>query len=60
MHEKMKAALSRLSTMAAGFLPPGFKDALLEMAHQSDEQKAEIKAIREQLALLQGFINTNH
>lgn len=60
MLEKMKASLSRLGVLAANYLPPGFKDVLLDMAKQSDEHKAEIKAIREQLAVLNGLLNTNH
>lgn len=60
MLEKMKAAFSRLGVIAANYLPVGFKDVMLDMAKQSDEQKAEIKAINEQLAVLHGLLNTNH
>jgi hypothetical protein len=53
MLEKMKAAFSRLGVIAANYLPPGFKDALLEMAAQSDKNSAEIAALKHIMAELQ-------
>lgn len=59
MLEKMKAAFSRLGVIAANYLPPGFKDALIEMAHRSDLQEQEIAELRRQMAVLDSLINTN-
>jgi len=59
MLEKMKGAFSRLGVIAANYLPPGFKDALLEMAHRSDLQEQEISALKEQMAVLETLLNTN-
>jgi hypothetical protein len=59
MLEKMKAAFSRLGVIAANYLPPGFKDALLEMAHRSDLQEQEIAELRRQMAVLDSLVNTN-
>jgi|GEM_PF-5458056 hypothetical protein len=47
MHEKMKAALSRLSALAAAYLPSGFKETLLDMAMEIDRLSAEIKQMKE-------------
>jgi hypothetical protein len=55
--EKMKDAFSNLSALAGAYLPKGFKDAMLDMAHQSDLQQREIAAMKEQLAHLTGIIN---
>jgi hypothetical protein len=59
MLEKMKGAFSRLGVIAANYLPPGFKDALLDMAHRSDLHQQEINALKEQMSVLEGIINTN-
>lgn len=59
MLEKMKAAFSRLGVIAANYLPPGFKDALLEMAHRSDLQEQEIAELRRKMAVLDSLVNTN-
>lgn len=56
MLEKMKAAFSRLGVIAANYLPPGFKDALLDMARQSDLHEQEIKAMKAQLEALEAII----
>lgn len=47
MLEKMKAAFSRLSPLAGAYLPAGFKDALLEMAHEIDLLRREIQTLKE-------------
>jgi hypothetical protein len=59
MLEKMKAAFSRLGVIAANYLPPGFKDALLEMARRSDLQEQEIAELRRRMAVLDSIVNTN-
>lgn len=45
--EKFKACFSRLSVMAANFLPSGFKTSLIEMAFEVDRLKAEIQQLKE-------------
>lgn len=45
--EKFKASFSRLSAVAGSFLPPGFKDAMIEMAFEVDRLKAEIQQLKE-------------
>lgn len=47
MLEKMKAAFSRLGVLAANYLPPGFKDVLLEMANKIDRLETEIQLLKE-------------
>lgn len=46
MHEKMKAAFSRLGVLAANYLPVGFKETLLEMAKEIDSLKAEVQQLK--------------
>lgn len=46
MLEMMKAAFSRLSALAGAYLPPGFKDALLAMAHENDRLRVEMDSLR--------------
>lgn len=46
MHEKMKATLSKLGVLAAAYLPPGFKDLLLEMAMEIDRLRAEVNQMK--------------
>ena len=46
MLEKMKAAFSRLSVLAGAYLPPGFKDALLDMAQEIDRLRAEVNELK--------------
>lgn len=59
MLEKLKASFSRLGVIAANYLPPGFKDALLEMAHRSDLQEQEIAELKRRMAVLDSIVNTN-
>lgn len=47
MLEKMKTSLSKLGPLAAAYLPPGFKDVLLDMAHEVDRLRAEIENLKE-------------
>ena len=47
MHEKLKAAFSRLSALAAAYLPSGYKETLLEMAMEIDRLTAEVKKLKE-------------
>ena len=46
MHEKLKAAFSRLSALAGAYLPDGFKGTLLEMAMEIDRLRAEIDEMK--------------
>lgn len=46
MLEKMKAALSRLGVLAASYLPPGFKDVLIDMAHEVDQLRREVEELQ--------------
>jgi len=46
MHEKLKAAFSRLSALAAAYLPSGYKETLLEMAMEIDRLRAEINDLK--------------
>ena len=48
MLEKMKAAFSRLSALAGAYLPTGFKDVLLDMAHEIDRLRAEVNQLKEE------------
>ena len=48
MHEKLKAAFSRLSALAGAYLPAGFKTTLLDMAMEMDRLRAEINVLKEQ------------
>ncbi|MCL6485026.1 MAG: hypothetical protein I4O49_12815 [Janthinobacterium lividum] len=48
MHEKMKAAFSKLSAIAAAYLPSGYKETLLEMAMEIDRLRAEINQLKGQ------------
>lgn len=47
MLEKMKKSLSGLGVLAAAYLPPGFKEVLLQMAAKIDSLEAEIEAINQ-------------
>lgn len=47
MLEKMKNSLSRLNVMAAAYLPPGFKEVMLDMAQEIDSLRAELNHIKE-------------
>ena len=47
MHEKLKAAFSRLSALAGAYMPAGFKGTLLEMAMEIDRLTAEVKKLKE-------------
>ena len=49
MHEKMKAAFSRLGVLAANYLPVGFKETLLEMAKEMDSLRAELDQLKEEI-----------
>jgi hypothetical protein len=44
--EKLKTAFSKLGVIAANYLPAGFKDALLDMAHEIDTLKSEIAKLK--------------
>lgn len=46
MLEKMKNSLSRLGVLAGSYLPPGFKDVLLDMAQEIDRLSAEIDELK--------------
>jgi hypothetical protein len=48
MLEKMKASFSRLGVLAAAYLPPGFKDVLLDMAHEIDRLRLEIDTLKKE------------
>jgi hypothetical protein len=48
MLEKMKAAFSRLSALAAAYLPTGFKDVMLDMALEVDRLRAEVNQLKEE------------
>ena len=47
MLEKFKAAFSRLGVLAAAYLPPGFRDAMLEMAAEVDRLRLEVQQLKE-------------
>ena len=47
MHEKLKAAFSRLSALAGAYLPAGVKGTLLEMAMEIDRLRAEVNQLKE-------------
>lgn len=47
MLEKMKNSLSRLGVLAAAYLPPGFKDVMLDMAQEIDSLRAEMEQLKE-------------
>ncbi len=47
MLEKMKRSLSQLGALAAAYLPPGFKNVLLDMAQEIDSLRAEINQLKE-------------
>lgn len=47
MLEKFKAAFSRLGVLAAAYLPPGFKDALLDLAQEVDRLREEVQQLKE-------------
>jgi hypothetical protein len=42
MLEKMKKSLSGLGVLAAAYLPPGFKDVLLDMASTIDRLEKRV------------------
>ncbi len=44
----MKAAFSKLSAIAAAYLPSGYKETLLEMAMEIDRLRAEINQLKGQ------------
>lgn len=44
----MKAAFSKLSAIAAAYLPSGYKETLLEMAMKIDRLEAEINQLKGQ------------
>jgi len=46
VHEKLKAAFSRLSGLAGAYLPAGFKETMLQMALEIDRLRAEIDEIK--------------
>ena len=46
MHEKLKAAFSKLSAIAAAYLPSGYKETLLDMAMEIDRLRAEIDEMK--------------
>lgn len=46
MHEKLKAAFSKLSVIAAAYLPSGYKETLLDMAMEIDRLRAEINELK--------------
>lgn len=46
MLEKFKAAFSRLGVLAAAYLPPGFKDAMLDMAKEVDQLRSEVNELK--------------
>jgi hypothetical protein len=46
--EKFKTCFSRLSAMAASFLPAGYKDALIGLAHEVDQLRAEINELKKE------------
>lgn len=44
--ERFKAAFSSLGVLAASYMPKGFKDALIDMAHEVDKLRAEVEALK--------------
>ncbi|MGK5073253.1 hypothetical protein [Janthinobacterium sp. ZB1P44] len=46
MHEKLKAAFSKLSAIAAAYLPSGYKETLLQMAMEIDRLRAEVDELK--------------
>ncbi|MGK5023111.1 hypothetical protein [Janthinobacterium sp. LB2P10] len=42
----MKAAFSKLSAIAAAYLPSGYKETLLDMAMEIDRLRAEINQLK--------------
>lgn len=46
MHEKLKAAFSRLSALEAAYLPSGYKETLLDMAMEIDRLRAELNEMK--------------
>lgn len=46
MHEKLKAAFSRLSALAGAYLPSGYKETMLEMALEIDRLRAEVDEMK--------------
>lgn len=49
MLEKLKASFSKLGVLAAAYLPPGFKEAMLDMASEIDRLRAEINALKQEI-----------
>lgn len=48
MLEKMKTAFSKMSALAGAYLPVGFKDGLLDMAHEIDRLRLEINELKKE------------
>lgn len=46
MHEKLKAAFSKLSAIAAAYLPSGYKETLLDMAMEIDRLRVEVNQLK--------------
>jgi uncharacterized coiled-coil DUF342 family protein len=46
MLEKMKAAFSKMSVLAAAYLPSGFKETMLQMAGEIDRLRSEIDELK--------------
>ncbi|MGK5038697.1 hypothetical protein [Janthinobacterium sp. LB3P118] len=42
----MKAAFSKLSAIAAAYLPSGYKETLLDMAMEIDRLRAEVNQLK--------------
>lgn len=46
MHEKLKEAFSKLSAIAAAYLPSGYKETLLEIAMEIDRLRTEVNQMK--------------
>lgn len=44
--ERFKKAFSSLGVIAANYLPKGFKDSMIDMAHEVDKLRAEINELK--------------
>ncbi len=44
--ERFKASFSSLGVLAASYMPRGFKDALIDMAHEVDKLRAEVNEMK--------------
>lgn len=49
MLEKMKKCLSALGVLAAAYLPPGFKEVLLQMAAKTDDFENRLQQLEQKV-----------